>query len=533
MSAIRVGIAALACWIATGGPDVRAQPANCTSFASCCPAFKDYVGSDCLVRVWPKGRIPYSFDSTSESAERPKIRAAMDQWQTLTGGRISFVESANDPARVVIQGNPKGGLCTSGLPGKRANGLHRVTWPTGCPYAHELGHVIGLYHEQQRFDRDRYLVFHPSLLACGRYSDVVKRCSMTTDTNYGEYNIESVMHYRFGSPKPPCYMSVRGGPCPYMSVWDQITPHDASNVLELYAHKELGWSPFRAIGRDVDATAPLSPEIAAKVTVAGSPALAAQGDGSINMFVRGTDSQLWHRFRTGDRWSDWYQLGGSLASNPAAASFGRGSVIVAARLKSGRIGILRYASGKWGPWAEVPEPPGGAASAPALAAVGPDRFALFVRGVKNNLWRLAYDGDTARTYAMADWANEGGEFVGDPAATSWGRNSIDVVVAVASKRLWHWSSLNGKSAWAAIGCCVDPESSPAITSRAPGSHDLVVRDENGRLQYRSWSRAGWSQASALGGLMTSSPAIVATSARRLDIVAVGTDGVLKHRFREQ
>lgn len=532
MTAIRVGMAALVLWIVSPDAAVRAEQAACKSFASCCPAFKDYVGNDCLVRIWPRGRIPYSFDSTIESAERPKIRAAMDQWQKLTGGRISFVESANDPARVVIQGKPKGG-CTSGLPGRSANGLHRVNWETGCPYAHEAGHVIGLYHEHQRFDRDRYLAFQPSLVNCDKYYDVVKRCSMTTDTNYGEYNVESVMHYRFGSPKPPCYMSVRGGPCPYMSVWDRIMPHDASNVLELYANKELGWSPFRAIGRDVGATAPLSPEIAPKVTVDGSPALTAQGDGSVNMFLRGTDGQLWHRFRTGDRWSDWYQLGGSLVSNPAAASLGRGSVVVAARLKSGRIGIRRFASGQWLPWADVPEPPGGAASAPALAAAGPDRLAVFVRGAKNNLWRLAYDGGAGRTYAAGDWADEGGEFVGDPSATSSGRNSIDVVVAVASKGLWHWSSSNGKSAWAAIGCCVDPASSPSIASRSAGSQDLVVRDENGRLQYRSWGKAAWSPWSQLGGLMTSSPAIVATSARRLDIVAVGTDRVLKHRFREQ
>lgn len=485
------------------------------------------------MRVWPGGRIPYSYHASILPEEKPKIRAAFDQWQTMTAGRITFFEAGRDPNRVIVRGDGSG-VCVSGLPGKPPSGTRELRWHKGCPYDHEAGHVIGLYHEHQRFDRDRFLKFDYPLLACGSpYYDVVKRCAVTTDTNYGEYNAQSVMHYRFGSTKPPCYMAFRtSGECVTIASRG-ITPHDASNVLELYAQKDYGWAPFRSIGRDGGANLPLSPDIAEGVRAVGDPALTAQRDGSFNLFVRGGDDQLWHRFHSNGRWSGWYRLGGTLASSPSAASFGPGSVIVAARLKNGNLGLLQYASAKWSAWAEIPPPPGGALSAPAIVAMSPGKLEILVRGNGDRLWRLSYEANGSRRASTQDWVDEGGQIAGNPAAASWGANRIDVVATSASRQLMHWRFDGVQKGWSAIGCCADPSSSPAIASLGRNTYDIVFRDTDGRLRQQSFARNGWSASLQLGGLLNSSPAIVATSARRLDVVAVGTDQTLKHRSRER
>jgi hypothetical protein len=98
-------------------------------------------------------------------------------------------------------------------------------------------------------------------------------------------------------------------------------------------------------------------------------------------------------------------------------------------------------------------------------------------------------------------------------------------------QLWHRFRMNGNwSGWYRLGGALG--SSPAAASFGRGS-DVVLRDGERRLRHLTHTRSGWSSSVAIGGILASSPAIAGTGARRLDVVAVGTDNVLKHRWWER
>jgi hypothetical protein len=52
--------------------------------------------------------------------------------------------------------------------------------------------------------------------------------------------------------------------------------------------------------------------------------------GRLDVFARGTDDALWHKWYDG-RWSDWVSLGGTLTSDSAAVSWDRRRIDVFVR----------------------------------------------------------------------------------------------------------------------------------------------------------------------------------------------------------
>ena len=57
---------------------------------------------------------------------------------------------------------------------------------------HELGHLIGFYHEHQRPDRDNYIQIHYQNLAKSSYYVQFQKYDFET---YGAYDFASIMHY--------------------------------------------------------------------------------------------------------------------------------------------------------------------------------------------------------------------------------------------------------------------------------------------------------------------------------------------------
>jgi hypothetical protein len=127
------------------------------------------------------------------SAERRNIMVAITHWNAKTIIRLVARGGESDYVEFV-----KGPNCNSDTAG-RAGGAQRVTcsasvWTT---VAHEIGHVVGLWHEHTREDRDDYVTVNTANIMRGAEHNFEKRTSDGDDLLC--YDYASFMHYARGA----------------------------------------------------------------------------------------------------------------------------------------------------------------------------------------------------------------------------------------------------------------------------------------------------------------------------------------------
>lgn len=115
-----------------------------------------------------------------------------------------------------------------------------------------------------------------------------------------------------------------------------------------------------------------------------APTVVSWGSNRLDVFVKGTDNALWHRWWDGSRWGGWESLGGILTSTPSAVS--------------------------WGPY----------------------RLDVFVQGTDRALWQKSWNGNL-----WSQWHSLGGILTSQTAAVSWGRYRLDVFARGTDNALWH------------------------------------------------------------------------------------------------
>jgi len=140
---------------------------------------------------WPGGIIPYVIDCSLKNLPYAikALEAAIAEWESKTC--IRFVKHTNEAHFVKIFRNTHCWANVGKIPGAA------LSIGDGCEFdyvmAHELGHVIGFYHEHNRQDRDRNVQVLWDNIDRGMYSAFEK-------TKNGEfhgtgYDKTSIMHY--------------------------------------------------------------------------------------------------------------------------------------------------------------------------------------------------------------------------------------------------------------------------------------------------------------------------------------------------
>ncbi|KAJ8670674.1 hypothetical protein QAD02_001933 [Eretmocerus hayati] len=147
-------------------------------------------------RVWDHGVIPYEIDGNFSGAHKALFKQAMRHWENFTC--VKFVERIprEHPNYIVFTERPCG--CCSFV-GKRGNGPQAISIGKNCDkfgiVVHELGHVVGFWHEHTRPDRDRHVQIIRDNIMTGQEYNFNKLTEDEVNSLGLPYDYDSIMHY--------------------------------------------------------------------------------------------------------------------------------------------------------------------------------------------------------------------------------------------------------------------------------------------------------------------------------------------------
>jgi hypothetical protein len=191
------------------------------------------VGSSSVL-PWPRGVIPYEITPGFTSTKERLILEGMRDWEEVTD--IKFVPRTTEFNYVVIT---PGENCLSFV-GFMGIGPQILELASGCwrsEILHELGHTIGLIHEHQRFDRDKYVEINWSNIDLETRGNFIRisRLEAQVRTEYDPFSIMHYDSYTFSKTFAVPVITLKNSENLYIPYnKGVITESDAQKVKDLY-----------------------------------------------------------------------------------------------------------------------------------------------------------------------------------------------------------------------------------------------------------------------------------------------------------
>jgi hypothetical protein len=487
---------------------------------------------------WPRGEIPYIIQSSLPNQQR--VTAAMIHWEERTPIRFILRTDSNSqyyPNYVSFQPVQAPGTCVS--PAGMMGGEQSIWLSDNCPTSttiHEIGHTVGLWHEQSREDRDDYI----TILWDNIQPQYIHNFSqhIADGDDVGQYDYCSIMHY-----PAEAFSRNPGQPTIVVRQPDRQCGKD----------NDIGWKTGLSNG-----------DIAAVTEMYGNltPTIVQNADGRLEVFVLGQDNQLYHRWQTaansntwsvytvGDKTYDWTPLG----LGQQFFSSGQRPAIV--KNNDGRLDVFwlrdfqllhsykeAIPNSSWVNTSSNEVGGGDFDGDPVVAQNANGKLELFMvhESPDSNLYRLhhMYGDGTLLPSLGGQWSSNR-----KPAVAMNGDGRLEVFMVGLDRQLYHrWQGMMNSSSWSEDWTPLGGPTilgDPTVAIDSSSRLNLFVVHSNNRQLYYRWqtstvgdSTARWSDWTPLEGHWSPSriPAMAQNADGRLEVFMVGSDGRLYHRWQ--
>ncbi len=437
---------------------------------------------------WPDGVLIFRIDPSLPNQQR--VTDAIQHWTANTN--IRFRQRTTETNFVTFV---PGGGCSSQV-GMRGN-EQLITLGAGCSTGstiHEIGHALGLWHEQSREDRDNFVTINFANIQAGMAHNFNQH--ITDGDDIGRYDYGSIMHYpRNAFAINPNVDTITPRPDPNVPIGQRtgLSAGDVAAINSLYPRKAvlgdtssngpamttranqqvlLGWTGTGNLRLNFMSSAN-GLNYGSKVTLneisAVSLALAVFQNRFVVAWIGVGNNRLnVMQSINGVTWTNKVTLGDTSLSSPALAVLGNQLFIAWRGVGNNQLNVMRSANGvNWSGKVTLGDT---TTSGPALATLG-NRLLLGWRGVGNNQLNVMQSsngtnftnkvtlGETTVSTpglhasggrAFLTWQGVGNRFLNvlaSPNGTAWGSKQtsretcIDgpVITNLGNRLVWGWT----------------------------------------------------------------------------------------------
>ncbi len=249
----------------------------------------------------------------------------------------------------------------------------------------------------------------------------------------------------------------------------------------------------------------------------GEVGVSSWGNTRLDVFARGANNNLYHRWWNLSGWSAWENMGGNLASGPDAVSWGTNRIDVVAEMQDESVGHWSWDGAQWA----FDNLGGQIKGKPSISSRGFNSLDVFARGTLDHLYQKTWTGT-----GWIGWTDLGGTLLSGPDSVSWGGNRIDVVARTGGDVVGHWYGSSGVWGYDTLGGVTYAR--PAVSSWGENRLDVFVRGADSALFHKYFIPSGWSAWEYMGGNLASGPDAVSWGTNRIDVVAQDANNTVDH-----
>ena len=186
-------------------------------------------------RKWPNKTIPYVIDENIPNKER--ILEAIKYYHQDT--EIKLIPRTNEKSYVYFKFNGENGSCSSFIGRMCPWCKQTIRVPNWCSKGsiiHEIGHALGMIHEQSRWDRDNHVKIHWDNIERANKFNFYR--TPIIFKSYTEFDFDSIMlygPYAFAIDKTKPTITKRDGST-YQVQRNELSEKDKETIAKMYSY---------------------------------------------------------------------------------------------------------------------------------------------------------------------------------------------------------------------------------------------------------------------------------------------------------